>query len=207
MPRAGPGPGPQASWSEGSLVCGALHPVALESRVRVGRPGSWGHGFSVPLLAELLLPPPSSSFSFLPSSQVVFPPGSPVPLRRTFSVLPSPPVPSLERHKEAAASSPPPSPNLPAPSTLGPSVLPCGSPGVQSAGAGPQEDVQGSTSPLPAAPTVRSVGCQTDEDPMFPPMQAGPGPQHEPHCPPPHTHTWSLVHKPSRTVSFLETWP
>ncbi|XP_054568498.1 paxillin isoform X1 [Eptesicus fuscus] len=103
--------------------------------------------------------------------KVVFPPGSPVPLRRTFSVLPSPPVPFLQHHRDAAASSPSPPPGLPAPSTPGPSVLPCGAPGAQSAGAGPQEDVQGSASPLPAPPTVRSVGCQTDEDPMFPPMQ------------------------------------
>ncbi|XP_023616187.1 paxillin isoform X1 [Myotis lucifugus] len=103
--------------------------------------------------------------------KVVFPPGSPVPLRRTFSVLPSPPVPFLQHHREAAASSPSPPPSLPAPSTLGPSVLPCGSPGARSAGPGPEEDVQGPTSPLPAPPTVRSVGCQTDEDPMFPPMQ------------------------------------
>ncbi|XP_059532518.1 paxillin isoform X4 [Myotis daubentonii] len=103
--------------------------------------------------------------------KVVFPPGSPVPLRRTFSVLPSPPAPFLQHHREAAASSPSPPPSLPAPSTLGPSALPCGSPGAQSAGAGPQEDVQGPASPLPAPPTVRSVGCQTDEDPMFPPMQ------------------------------------
>lgn len=28
-----------------------------------GKPGSWGHGFSVPLLAELVLPPSSSSLS------------------------------------------------------------------------------------------------------------------------------------------------
>ncbi|XP_036209427.1 paxillin isoform X1 [Myotis myotis] len=103
--------------------------------------------------------------------KVVFPPGSPVPLRRTFSVLPSPPAPFLQHHREAAASSPSPPPSLPAPATLGPSALPCGSPGAQSAGAGPQADVQGPTSPLPAPPTVRSVGCQTDEDPMFPPMQ------------------------------------
>lgn len=62
----------------------------------------------------------------------------------------------------------------------------------------------GPTSPLPAPPTVRSVGCQTDEDPMFPPMQAGPGPQHEPYLSPSaHTHPWSLIHKPGRTSSFL----
>ncbi|KAM5312191.1 paxillin isoform 1-T1 [Glossophaga mutica] len=105
--------------------------------------------------------------------KVVFPPGSPIPLRRTFPVLPSPPppVPLLQHRRDAMASSSSPPPSLPAPSTLGPSALPCRSPGVQNAGAGPQEDVRGPTSPLPAPHTVRSVGCQTDEDPLFPPMQ------------------------------------
>nr|KAF6312127.1 paxillin [Pipistrellus kuhlii] len=102
--------------------------------------------------------------------KVVFPPGSPVPLRRTFSVLPSP-VPFLQHHRDASASSPSPPPGLPAPSPLGPSPLPCASPGAQSPGPGPQGGVPGPASPLPAPPAVRSVGCQTDEDPMFPPMQ------------------------------------
>lgn len=176
MPRARPGPGPRASWPEGSLVCGG--PASCG---RAGRPGELGTWLLCALAGWAGASSPSSSLSFLSSPQVVFPPGSPVPLRRTFSVLPSPPVPFLQRHREAAASSPSPPPSLPAPSTLGPSVLPCGSPGAQSAGAGPKEDVPGPTSPLPAPPTVRSVGCQTDEDPMFPPMQAGPGPRHEPH--------------------------
>ncbi|XP_036908138.1 paxillin isoform X4 [Sturnira hondurensis] len=101
--------------------------------------------------------------------KVVFPPGSPIPLRRTFPVLPSPPppVPLLQPRSEAMASCSSPQPSLPAPSTLGPSSLPCWSPGVQNAGA----EVQGPLSPLPARHTVRSVGCQTDEDPLFPPMQ------------------------------------
>ncbi|XP_066226872.1 paxillin isoform X1 [Saccopteryx leptura] len=106
--------------------------------------------------------------------KVIFPPGSPIPLRRTFSVLPSPPppVPLLQHLRDATASSSAPPLGLPAPSTLGPSALPWGSPGAQNAGAGPQEeDVQGPTSPPPAPHTVRSVGCQTDEDPAFPPMQ------------------------------------
>ncbi|XP_036132248.1 paxillin isoform X3 [Molossus molossus] len=105
--------------------------------------------------------------------KVVFPPGSPIPLRRTFSVLPSPPpVPLLQHHRDGMATSSSPPRSLPAHSTLGPSVLPCGSPGVQSAGAGLQEEhVQGPTSLLSAPHTARSVGCQTDEDPMFPPMQ------------------------------------
>ncbi|XP_066871475.1 paxillin isoform X23 [Kogia breviceps] len=106
--------------------------------------------------------------------KVVFPPGSPIPLRRTFSVLPSPPPPSplLQHRKDASASSSSPRPSPPTSSTLGPSVLPRGPPGVQSAGAGPREDgVQGPTPPTPAPHSVRSMGCQTDEDPLFPPMQ------------------------------------
>ncbi|XP_066871473.1 paxillin isoform X21 [Kogia breviceps] len=108
------------------------------------------------------------------ASLVVFPPGSPIPLRRTFSVLPSPPPPSplLQHRKDASASSSSPRPSPPTSSTLGPSVLPRGPPGVQSAGAGPREDgVQGPTPPTPAPHSVRSMGCQTDEDPLFPPMQ------------------------------------
>ncbi|XP_060166383.1 paxillin isoform X7 [Globicephala melas] len=105
---------------------------------------------------------------------VVFPPGSPIPLRRTFSVLPSPspPSPLLQHRKDASASSSSPRPSPPTSSTLGPSALPRGPPGVQSAGAGPREDgVQGPTPPTPAPHSVRSMGCQTDEDPLFPPMQ------------------------------------
>ncbi|XP_059751449.1 paxillin isoform X10 [Balaenoptera ricei] len=105
--------------------------------------------------------------------KVVFPPGSPIPLRRTFSVLPPPPPsPLLQHRKDASASSSSPRPSPPTSSTLGPSALPRGPLGVQSAGAGPREDgVQGPTPPTPAPHSVRSMGCQTDEDPLFPPMQ------------------------------------
>ncbi|XP_045698006.1 paxillin isoform X2 [Phyllostomus hastatus] len=108
--------------------------------------------------------------------KVVFPPSSPIPLRRTFPVLPPPPppVPLLQHGRDAVASGSSPPPSLPAPSAPsapGLSALPCRSPGVQNAGAGPQEDGRRPTSPLPAPRTVRSVGCQTDEDPLFPPMQ------------------------------------
>lgn len=161
----------------------------------------------MPLLAELMFPlPSSSSLSFLPSPQVVFPPGSPIPLRRTFSVLPSPPpVPLLQHHRDASASNSSPPPSLPTPSTLGPSAIPRGSPGVQSAGAGPrEEDAQGPAPPSTAPHTSRSVGCQTDEDPLFPPMQAGPGPQREsclcPLCTHAHVHTYVLppsLHSPT----------
>ncbi|KAF6082639.1 paxillin [Phyllostomus discolor] len=137
------------------------------------RPGeAWGYHLPAPPLAELVFLPPSS-VSFLSSPQVVFPPGSPVPLRRTFPVLPSPPppVPLLQRGSDAVASGSSPPPSLPAPSAPGPSELPCRSPRGQNAGEGPQEDARRPTSPLPAPRTVRSVGCQTDEDPLFPPMQ------------------------------------
>ncbi|XP_058547096.1 paxillin isoform X1 [Neofelis nebulosa] len=105
--------------------------------------------------------------------KVVFPPGSPVPLRRTFSVLASPPpVPLLQQRKDSSASSPSPPPSLPGPSSLGPSALARGSPGDSSAVAGLQEEGVKSPPPPPPVPqTWRSVGCQTDEDPLFPPMQ------------------------------------
>ncbi|XP_032732048.1 paxillin isoform X2 [Lontra canadensis] len=152
------GGGSCSLWqSEAGLTLGA----------RVGRPrGSLG-------MACFLLLHSASSLSFLSSSQVVFPPGSPVPLRRTFPLLTSPPpVSLLQPHKDASPNSPCPSPSLPAPSSLGPSALARGSPGVPSAAAGLREEgVQGPTLPPPAPHTWRSVGCQTDEDPLFPPMQ------------------------------------
>ncbi|XP_028335789.1 paxillin isoform X6 [Physeter macrocephalus] len=117
---------------------------------------------------------PNTTERISTSGQVVFPSGSPIPLRRTFSVLPSPPPPSplLQHRKDVSASSSSPRPSPPTSSTLGPSALPRGPPGVQSAGAGPREDgVQGPTPPTPAPHSVRSMGCQTDEDPLFPPMQ------------------------------------
>ncbi|XP_032024422.1 paxillin isoform X1 [Hylobates moloch] len=104
--------------------------------------------------------------------KVVFPPGSPIPLRRTISVLASPSVPLLQHRTDAAASSSSPLPSLLASSPLGPSAYTCGSSGVQSAGEEPHDEgVQGPALPTPAPHTMRSVGCQTDEDPLFPPMQ------------------------------------
>nr|XP_051682817.1 paxillin isoform X4 [Oryctolagus cuniculus] len=104
--------------------------------------------------------------------KVVFPPGSPIPLRRTTSVLASPPsVPLHQHHQDTSACSSSPLPSLPPPSPLGLSACTYGSPGVQSARAEPQGDVQGPSPPTPAPHSVRSVGCQTDEDPLFPPMQ------------------------------------
>ncbi|XP_040859875.1 paxillin isoform X2 [Ochotona curzoniae] len=102
------------------------------------------------------------------SSQVVFPPGSPIPLRRITSALAPPPVPLLQHQQDASASSSSP---LPAPSPSGLSSCTPPSPGVQSARGEPRADVQGPHSPTPAPAGVRSVGCQTDEDPLFPPMQ------------------------------------
>ncbi|XP_044786008.1 paxillin isoform X5 [Bubalus bubalis] len=99
--------------------------------------------------------------------KVVFPPGSPIPLRRTFSVLPSslpPPSPLLQHRKDASSASS--SPPLPSPPTH------CGPSGVQSTGTGRRGvGVQGPTPCVAAPRSVRSIGCQTDEDPLFPPMQ------------------------------------
>nr|XP_020138468.1 paxillin isoform X1 [Microcebus murinus] len=105
--------------------------------------------------------------------KVVFPPGSPIPLRRTISVLASPPsVPSLQHRKDASASSSSPLPSLPAPSPPGPSACARGSPGVPSVGEEPcDEAARGPAPPTPAPHTMRSVGCQTDEDPLLPPVQ------------------------------------
>ncbi|XP_039327673.2 paxillin isoform X1 [Saimiri boliviensis] len=104
--------------------------------------------------------------------KVVFPPGSPIPLRRTISVLASPSVPLLQHHTDAEASSSSPLSSLPTPSSLGPSACICDSSGVRSAGEEHHDEgVQGPTLPTPVPHTVRSVGCQTDEDPLFPPVQ------------------------------------
>ncbi|XP_057382410.1 paxillin isoform X6 [Balaenoptera acutorostrata] len=146
---AGLGEMPDTPNSRSPSTESSLGPLGAESQARVWRD------------------PPNASL-------VVFPPGSPIPLRRTFSVLPSPPPPSplLQHRKDASASSSSPRPSPPTSSTLGPSALPRGPLGVQSAGAGPREDgVQGPTPPTPAPHSVRSMGCQTDEDPLFPPMQ------------------------------------
>ncbi|XP_055093123.1 paxillin isoform X4 [Symphalangus syndactylus] len=115
---------------------------------------------------------PSTTERISTSGQVVFPPGSPIPLRRTISVLASPSVPLLQHRTDAAASSSSPLPSLLASSPLGPSAYTCGFSGVQSAGEEPHDEgVQGPALPTPAPHTMRSVGCQTDEDPLFPPMQ------------------------------------
>ncbi|XP_023576683.1 paxillin isoform X1 [Octodon degus] len=104
--------------------------------------------------------------------KVVFPPDSPIPLRRTISVLASPPVPSLQHHQDASASSSSPLASLPTPSCRGLSVSTHGCPGDQSAGEElHDENGQGHTLPTPAPHIVKSVGCQTDEDPLFPSMQ------------------------------------
>nr|XP_044988187.1 paxillin isoform X3 [Jaculus jaculus] len=105
--------------------------------------------------------------------KVVFPPDSPIPLRRTLSGVASPPpAPLLQRHSDALAGTSSPLPSLPTPSRLGPSAGTHGSPGVQSAGEEPcDKDGQGPALPTPGPHTVRSVGCQTDEDPLFPLMQ------------------------------------
>ncbi|XP_055003261.1 paxillin isoform X2 [Sorex araneus] len=105
------------------------------------------------------------------SGQVVFPPGSPVPLRRA-SVAPSPPAPSLlQLCTDTSASGSSPLSSSPVPAAPGSSAPPQGSPGAQSAGAGSRGETPQDASPSPAPQPVRSVGCQTEEDPLFPPMQ------------------------------------
>ncbi|XP_073864144.1 paxillin isoform X7 [Macaca fascicularis] len=149
-----------------SCDLGRLAPLLVQSGKAQGKPGE----VPPPLWAELAIS--SSSLSLLSFPQVVFPPGSPIPLRRTISVLASPSVPLLQHRTDAAASSSSPLPSLPTSSPLGPSAYTCGSSGVQSAGEEPHDEgVQGPTLSTPAPHTMRSVGCQTDEDPLFPPMQ------------------------------------
>lgn len=151
-----------------SCDLGRLAPLLVQSGKAQGKPGE----VPPPLWAELAIS--SSSLSLLSFLQVVFPPGSPIPLRRTISVLASPSVPLLQHRTDAAASSSSPLPSLSTSSPLGPSAYTCGSSGVQSAGEEPHDEgVQGPTLSTPAPHTMRSVGCQTDEDPLFPPMQAG----------------------------------
>ncbi|XP_069850838.1 paxillin isoform X4 [Dipodomys merriami] len=107
--------------------------------------------------------------------KVVFPPDSPIPLRRTISVVASPPPVSLLQHYPDASGALANSSSLPrppSPSYLGPSACIHGSPGGQSSGDELcDEHGQGPNPPAPAPCTVRSVGCQTDEDPLFPLMQ------------------------------------
>ncbi|XP_075389442.1 paxillin isoform X3 [Tenrec ecaudatus] len=100
--------------------------------------------------------------------KVVFSPSSPVPLRRTASVLASPPPAPLPQHRrDASASDPPPLSSLPTPAVTGPSARSRGSPGL------PLEAAAGRApaSPVHTAVTLRSVGCQTDEDSLFPSEQ------------------------------------
>ncbi|XP_052611092.1 paxillin isoform X2 [Peromyscus californicus insignis] len=104
--------------------------------------------------------------------KVVYPPDSPIPLRRTLSVVAPPPDPLLQRHPDTLASHSPFRPSLPTPSCPGPLAGACASSGVQSAGAKPQEEDGHGPPGLTSVPhTMRSVGCQTSEDPLLRPMQ------------------------------------
>ncbi|XP_051828886.1 paxillin isoform X6 [Antechinus flavipes] len=103
--------------------------------------------------------------------KVVFPPDSPVPLRRTISVPGSPPPSPPLQYLRHTPESGPPSPQARA------------SPGLPVRGRDTPSGDEGrppSVSCPPRAPaTARlavSVGCQTEEDPAFPPVQAGPPP-------------------------------
>lgn len=131
----------------------------------------WPHHPLHPLLAAEFLP----SCLFPSPSQVVYPPDSPIPLRRTISVVaPFPPVPLLQDHPDTSASSSPLQPSLPTPSCPGPLAGSSASSRVQTAGGKPQEEGGRGPPALTSVPhTVRSVGCQTNEDPLFHPMQAG----------------------------------
>lgn len=158
-------------------------------------------------------PPPSTAAEFLPSclfplspSQVVYPPDSPIPLRRTTSVVsPPPPAPLLQDHPDTSASSSPLQPSLPTPSCPGPLAGSSASSGVQTAGEKPQEEGGRGPPGLTSVPhTVRSVGCQTNEDPLFHPMQAGlPAPPPTPHTRalsiPSHLPTLRKLQKPALT--------
>ncbi|KAM6156338.1 paxillin isoform 2-T2 [Rhynchocyon petersi] len=109
--------------------------------------------------------------------KVVFPPGSPTLLRRTVSVPaspPPPPAPLLQHHKGAVASTPSPLPSLPAPPPPEPSACTWGSAEAQSTGDSVPLEEAAFVTPVPCAmrPMVTSVGCQTEEDPLFPPIQA-----------------------------------
>ncbi|XP_051017599.1 paxillin isoform X1 [Acomys russatus] len=105
--------------------------------------------------------------------KVVYPPDSPIPLRRTVSVVaPPPPAPLLQQHPDTSASSSPLQPGLPTLSYPGPLAGASASSGVQSAGGKPQEEGGHAPPALTPVPhTVRSVGCQTSEDSLFSPLQ------------------------------------
>ncbi|XP_031193432.1 paxillin isoform X4 [Mastomys coucha] len=154
------------------------------SAVTLNSQGLWP-GSSLPLPCTLPPPPPPSKSSLgdhTPevlctegNSQVVYPPDSPIPLRRTISVVaPSPPAPLLQDHSDTPASSSPLQPSLPTPSCPGPLAAASASSGVQTAEGKPQEEGgRGPAGLTSVTHTVRSVGCQTNEDPLFCPMQAG----------------------------------
>lgn len=138
--------------------------------------------------------------------KVVYPPDSPIPLRRTTSVVsPPPPAPLLQDHPDTSASSSPLQPSLPTPSCPGPLAGSSASSGVQTAGEKPQEEGGRGPPGLTSVPhTVRSVGCQTNEDPLFHPMQAGlPAPPPTPHTRalsiPSHLPTLRKLQKPALT--------
>ncbi|XP_078010656.1 uncharacterized protein LOC144457211, partial [Phascolarctos cinereus] len=112
--------------------------------------------------------------------KVVFPPDSPIPLRRTISVPVSPPPsPSLQYLRHTPESGPPSPQSPPTLARTSPEPL-----GVKDAR--DEEGPLAALGPLPSMASVScpprtpaaarltvSVGCQTDDDPLFPPVQAG----------------------------------
>nr|XP_020863692.1 paxillin isoform X2 [Phascolarctos cinereus] len=110
--------------------------------------------------------------------KVVFPPDSPIPLRRTISVPVSPPPsPSLQYLRHTPESGPPSPQSPPTLARTSPEPL-----GVKDAR--DEEGPLAALGPLPSMASVScpprtpaaarltvSVGCQTDDDPLFPPVQ------------------------------------
>ncbi|XP_060048950.1 paxillin isoform X2 [Erinaceus europaeus] len=166
-----PSPGKEDQLDGEKPGMGSLARPAQEATKTPGTP----QGTTEAERDQLALPPdmPSATGRISTSGQVVFPPGSPIPLRRLSSVLASPPpVPLLQHRRDTASGSSSPQPSTPSPFTLRPSTVPCVSPGGPGAGAEPWGGaMQGHTPPTAAPHTVRSVGCQTEEDSLFPPVQ------------------------------------
>ncbi|XP_072456387.1 paxillin isoform X5 [Notamacropus eugenii] len=110
--------------------------------------------------------------------KVVFPPDSPIPLRRIMSAPVSPPPSPCQSLRHTPESGPPSPRTLPAPTSPSPMSsrlrdTPCDEEELTTA-LGPVPSVASVSCSLRALAAARltvSVGCQTDEDPLFPPVQ------------------------------------
>ncbi|XP_074152440.1 paxillin isoform X2 [Sminthopsis crassicaudata] len=109
--------------------------------------------------------------------KVVFPPDSPIPLRRTVSVPGSPPPSPPLQYLRHTPESGPPSPQARASPGAGLPArgrdTPCGEEGRPAAPGPVRSPPSASCAPRapPAARLAVSIGCQTEEDPGFPPLQ------------------------------------